>query len=146
MAYHNQRGFGRPTVTAMLAVAEYFIEQSKEEYGLWYDFNHNTLRHILCRPYGWDEYFKRIAPYECSAEFKHNEHSNNDWYAIIDIDIDNKDIDCRLFWDNDKQMSPRDYIRYTNTENFCSPEWREWMDEKSNLLFNYKLKWAEQSE
>lgn len=130
MAYHNQRGFGRPTVTwtlsAVLFIKDFLEEDSAYVCGRY--ITHKNIRHALCLPIDWYEFFDRSEPYKCSAKFDYDEHDNNDWYSIINVDFKEKTIDYAFYTYEWVKLTDEEYIEYTDTKNYCPPEWwrRRW--------------------
>lgn len=128
MAYHNQRGYGRPLVTSIITAIDSYI-RTEFEHELW----HTKLRHELCRPYWLDEYFSYQPPYECNSVFDKKEHDNNDGRAIINMKWWSLPTRKLYNW-NWLQMWMMEYIKKQWCQAYCNIDRIKWFNKKCKDL------------
>ena len=134
-AMHNQRGFGRPTVTSTIAIVEH-VADCMNDNSVYY-INKTNIHLMACRPYWWDELFNRQKPYNCKKTFDHAEHDNNDWYSIININIPSKTIVAKYYDYDGIEKSALKYIKDLGCEEYCDKERQKRYIKKTNKILKF---------
>ena len=118
---HNQRGYGRPTVTSALAIADYVINCFEADRAT--HVNKREIHLMACRPFDRPEIFHYHDPEPCSLDIEAEWLDNDNGYAVLNIDLITKKIYIKFYNTNFEELSAVEYIEWENCQSYCDDDW-----------------------
>lgn len=142
--FHNQRWFGRPTVTSVLSVIKYAKECQYPKLNI----DKTSIVSVMRVPLWLEEYIKRSdfdgrmngEPIPDTIEESTKICDNNDGYAHIKIKLirNQESISCQFYSHDLVPLTADEYLEsfMPHIKEYMYPEWQAWYD-KNKSLFAY---------